>query len=116
MLTRGPAKKLVIYVSALQHYHHKPLYEAIVEFFYGNDCAGATVTRGVAGYGRTGEFHEAKLLSLSDDVPMRIEVIESEEKIAALLPSLREMVGDGMIALSDVEVIRNSSEAQRDVT
>jgi len=106
MLTRHTAKRLTIYVNALEHYHHKPLYEAIVEFLYGNGCAGATVTRGIAGFGRTREFHEAKLLSLSDDVPMRIEVVESEENIAAVLSTLREMAGGGMIALSDVEVIR----------
>ena len=106
MIAKSSAKKLVIYVNALQHHHHKPLYEAIVEYLYGCGCAGATVTRGVAGYGQTGEFHEAKLFSLSDDVPMRIEVVDNENKIEEVLPTLHEMVGEGMIAISDVEIVR----------
>ena len=110
MLTKGPAKKLVVYVNALQHFRHQPLYEAIVEFLYRHGCAGATVTRCVAGYGRTGTFHESKLFSLSDDVPMRIEVIDTERKIMGVLPFVYDMVGDGLIEVQDTDVIRTPGE------
>src|SRR5205807_7378076 len=57
MLERGPAKKLVVYVNALQHYQTKPVYEALVQFFHRHDCAGATVTRALSGYGESGKVH-----------------------------------------------------------
>src|SRR5947209_8974529 len=104
MLTRGRAKKLVVYVSAKQHYRGEPVYEAVVRFLRGHGCAGATVTRAVAGYGRSGKVHEAHLFSLSEDVPVRIEAVDSEEKIGALLPWIYEMVDRGLIEVQDTEV------------
>jgi PII-like signaling protein len=106
MLERGPAKKLVIYVNALQHHHGKPVYEVIVQFLHRHGCAGATVTRGVAGYGESGRVHEAHLFSLAEDVPMRIEVVESEQKINALLPWIYDFVDKGLIEVQDTEIIK----------
>ena len=116
MLSRRAAKKLVIYVNALEHYHHKPLFEAIVEFLYENEVAGATVTRCIAGYGKHGEFHESKLFTLSDDVPMRIEAVDDEGKIMSLLPALKHIVGEAVIALLDVDVIRSVDETEAEQT
>jgi PII-like signaling protein len=106
MLTRGPAKKLVIYTNVKQRYHGEPVYEAVVRFLRSHGRAGATVTRAIAGYGQSGKVHEAHLFSLTEDVPMRIEAVDSAEKIGALLPWLYEMVDEGLIALSDVEIIK----------
>ncbi len=110
MLQKGPAKKLVVYVNALQHHKGKPVYESIVEFLHRHGCAGATVTRAVAGYGLSGKVHEAHLFSLTEDVPMRIEAVESEQKIAALLPFVYEMVDKGLIEVQDTEVIKHTTQ------
>jgi PII-like signaling protein len=106
MLQKGPAKKLVIYVNVKQHRHGVPLYESIVRFLQEHGVAGATVTKAVAGYGASGLIHEAHVFSLTDDVPMRIEAVESEQKINALLPFLYEMVDKGLIEVQDTEVVR----------
>jgi PII-like signaling protein len=86
MLERGRAKKLIIYISALEEYEGESAYQKIVSFLHNHGCAGATVTRGVSGFGASGEVHKARLLSLTDDVPMRIEVIDTGRKLSALLP------------------------------
>lgn len=109
MLQRGPAKKLVIYVNAVEHYKSKPVYEAVVQFLHDHGCAGATVTRAVSGYGRSGKVHEAHLFSLTEDVPMRIEVVDSETKITALLPFIYDMVEKGLIEVQDTEVIKHTT-------
>src|SRR5437588_1932585 len=112
MLQRGPAKKLVIYVNVKRHYHGEPVYEAVVRFLRSHGCAGATVTRAVAGYGQSGKVHEAHLFSLTEDVPMRVEAVDSEEKINALLPWIYEMVERGLIEVQDTEVIKFTKQQQ----
>ncbi|HYX42570.1 MAG TPA: DUF190 domain-containing protein [Pyrinomonadaceae bacterium] len=109
MLARGPAKKLVIYVNARQHYGNEPVYEAVVRFLHRHGCAGATVTRAVAGYGTSGKLHEAHLFSLTEDVPMRIEAVDSEQKITALLPWIYDMVARGLIEVQDTEVVKHTT-------
>jgi PII-like signaling protein len=106
MLERGPAKKLVVYVNALQHSHGKPVYEKVVEFLHRHGCAGATVVKGVAGYGESGRVHEAHLFSLTADVPVRVEAVDSAQKIDALLPFIYEIVDKGLIEVVDTEVIK----------
>lgn len=113
MLHRGPAKKLVIYVTALQHHKGKPVYEEIVQFAHRHGCAGATVTKAVSGYGRSGKVHEAHLFSVAEDVPMRIEIVESEQKITALLPFIYEMVDKGLIEVQDTEVIKHTTHKEQ---
>ncbi|HLO00884.1 MAG TPA: DUF190 domain-containing protein [Pyrinomonadaceae bacterium] len=110
MLQKGPAKKLVVYVNTLQHYKSKPLYEAIVQFAHRHGCAGATVTKAVSGYGQSGKVHEAHLFSISEDVPMRVEIVDSEQKISALLPWIYDMVDKGLIEVQDTEVIKHSTQ------
>lgn len=108
MLKRGLAKKLVIYVSEQDHWHSQPLYEALLHFLHKHGCAGATVTKAIAGYGAHGQYHTEKLLRLTENLSLRIEVIESEEKIAALLPWIYEMVAEGLIEVQDTEIIKYS--------
>jgi len=109
MLKRGAASKLVIYVNEREKYQGKPLFESVVSFLQQHNCAGATVTKAVAGYGSSGRMHEAHLFHLSEDVPMRIEAIDSEQKIAALLPFLYDMVGSGLIEVQETKVIKHAT-------
>lgn len=109
MLQRGPAKKLVIYVNVKRHRHGVPLYESVVQFLKNHNVSGATVTRAIAGYGASGLLHEAHVFSFTEDVPMRIEVVESERKINGLLPFLYDIVDKGLIEVQDTEVIRFTS-------
>ncbi|HZS07552.1 MAG TPA: DUF190 domain-containing protein [Blastocatellia bacterium] len=110
MLTQGPAKKLIIYANEQDQWQNKPVYEAILQFLHQHGCAGATVTKAVAGFGAHGHYHTASLLQLRENVPMRIEMIESEQKINSLLPWLCEMVTDGLIEVQDTEVIKHASK------
>lgn len=86
-------------------YQGKPLYEALLLFFREHDLAGATVLRGVAGYGAHSRIHTAKVLRLSVDLPMVVEVVDSEEKIQQVLPELDDMIDGGLITLERVRVI-----------
>lgn len=112
MLKPGPAKKLIIYVSQNDRYQGMALYEAVLHFLHRRGCAGATATKGIAGFGAHGVFHVSKLLRLTEDLPVRIEMVESAEKIEALLPFIYEMVTEGLIELQDTEVIKYSHKHQ----
>jgi PII-like signaling protein len=99
------AKLLRVFVSERDHYHGRPLYEAIVEEAKRQGLAGATVLRGTLGYGAHSKVHTAKLLRLSEDLPMVIEIVELEQKIRGFLPQLDEMIGEGLVTLETVEVL-----------
>ena len=100
------AKMLRIYFGEDDKWKDKPLYRAIVEKCRELDIAGATVLRGVAGYGASTLIHRSHLLSMSHDAPLMVSEIDTDEKIQKLIPFLDEAVGDGLIAISEVEVIR----------
>jgi PII-like signaling protein len=85
--------------------HHKPLYEAIVLKAREAHLAGATVLRGAMGFGKSSRLHTAKILRLSMDLPIVIEIVDSEEKIRAFLPSLDGMLGGGLVTMEKVQVI-----------
>src|SRR5262245_43444579 len=104
MQARGPAKLLRIHLSEQDKYSGKPLYEAIIEKCLELSIAGATVFRGVEGYGDSAEIHRHHLWV--HDQPIIITIIDSEDKIRSLLPALEEMMDTGLIAISDVEVMR----------
>lgn len=106
MKLEGKAKMLRIHFGEDDKWQGKPLYQAIVEKCRALDLAGATVFRGIEGYGASTLIRRSHLLSLSKDRPIMVTVIDAEEKIRLLLPALDEMVAEGMIAMSDVEVIR----------
>ncbi len=105
MKLEGKAKMLRIHFGEQDKWHNKPLYEAIVLKCRELDIAGATVFRGIEGYGASTLIHKRHLLR-SSDYPIMISVIDTEEKIRALIPALDEMVDEGLIAMSNVEVIR----------
>ncbi len=93
-----------IYLGEADHWHGRPLYQAIVERLRERGVAGATVLRGAEGFGATSRLHTTRLLRLSEDLPMLVEVVDEEERLRAVLPEIDEMVGDGLITLERVEV------------
>jgi PII-like signaling protein len=106
MMKSGPAKKLTIYLDETDKRHGKPVYEILLDIFLKRKLAGATAFRGVAGYGSHGKLHTAKMLELSTTLPVRIEVVDSEERIEAVLAEVASVVEKGLIEVSDTTVIR----------
>jgi len=101
----GERTLMRIHIGESDKWHGKPLYEAIVEMLRKEGYSGATVLRGVAGFGGSSTYHTDKILRLSQDLPIVVEVVESTERIEAILPRLDEMVGGGLITLEKVRVI-----------
>src|SRR5436305_8633869 len=97
---------LRIFIGESDRWKHQPLYEAIVTKAREQHLAGATVLRGPMGFGKSSRVHTAKILRLSMDLPMVIEIVDTEDKINAFLPMLEEMVSGGMITLERVQVIK----------
>jgi PII-like signaling protein len=106
MKLEGKAKMLRIHFGENDKWKEKPLHQAIVEKCRELDIAGATVFRGIEGYGASTLIHRSHLLSFSSDAPVMVSVIDSEEKIQKLLPHLEQMIQEGLIAMSEVEVIK----------
>ncbi len=106
MKLEGRAKMIRIHFGEDDKWQGRPLYQAIVEKCRELDIAGATVFRGIEGYGASTRIHRKHLLSFSSDLPVMVSVIDSEEKIQRLLPELEQMVDEGLIAVSNVEVIK----------
>ncbi len=100
------AALLRIFIGESQRYHGHPLYEAIVMKAREMHMAGATVLRGPMGYGRSSRLHTAKVLRLSEDLPIVVEIVDSQEKIDELLPALDGMIGSGLITLEKVQVLK----------
>ena len=96
---------LRIFIGESDRWNHKPLYEAIVLKAREMHLGGATVLRGPMGFGKSSRMHTAKILRLSMDLPIVIEIVDSEEKIQALLPALEEMMSGGIVTLERVQVI-----------
>ena len=96
---------LRVFVGENDTLHGKPLYEQIVMKARQLNLAGATVTRGVLGFGAHSRLHSAKILSLSDDLPVVVEIVDEKEKIDTLLPFLDETVEEGLVTLEEVRVI-----------
>src|SRR3990172_1165396 len=100
------AHRLIIYIGESDRWRGKPLYAAILETLKSEGIAGATVVRGVAGYGAHSRIHTAAILRLSEDLPLRIEVIDSPDKITHAMEVISPMVREGLIALDEVQVVR----------
>ena len=96
---------LRIFIGESDRFEHKPLYEAIVIKAREAHLAGATVLRGPMGFGKSSRLHTAKILRLSMDLPLVIEIIDSNEKIQAFLPTLNQMMSGGLVTLENVQVI-----------
>jgi PII-like signaling protein len=94
-----------IFIGESDHWEGRPLYEAIVVAARQNGLAGATVVKGFMGFGAHSRIHTAKLLELSQDLPIIVEIVDAPEKIERFLPQLERMVGDGLITLERAEVL-----------
>jgi len=105
---------LRIFIGEGDRWHHHPLFEAIVLKAREMHLAGATVLRGPMGYGKTSRLHTAKILRLSMDLPMVIEIVDSEEKINAFLPVIDEMIQGGLVTLEKVKVIHYRHDVAAD--
>lgn len=100
---------LRIFIGESDRWEHKPLYEAIVLRARELHLAGATVLRGPMGFGKSSRLHTAKILRLSMDLPLVIEIVDSEEKINAFLPELEKMIGGGLVTMEKVQVLHYRS-------
>jgi PII-like signaling protein len=106
MKTEANAKQVVIYINSSDQWEGQPLYSAIVQRCQELQLAGASVVRCAEGFGASHHLHTTRLLSLSDDLPVRIEIIDTPERIESLLKALGEMIGAGLVVVSDVHVFR----------
>jgi PII-like signaling protein len=104
---------LRIFIGESDRYQHRPLYEAIVLKARELQLAGATVLRGPMGFGKSSHLHTAKILRLSMDLRMVIEIVDTEEKVNAFLPVLDEMIGGGLVTLEKAKVIRYQGHGKR---
>lgn len=107
----GPGTRLTIYLGEDDHWHHKPLYHEIVRRARDAGLAGASVLRGVEGYGASSLIHTTRILSLSEDLPVVIVIVDEEAKLRAFLPRLDELIGHGLVTLDQVEVVRYGGRA-----
>jgi PII-like signaling protein len=100
------AKLLRIFIGESDRWQGKPLYEAIVLEARRRGLAGATVLKGTMGFGHSSRVHTAKVLRLSEDLPMVVEIVDRPERIDGFLPGLQEMIGDGLVTIESVKVLR----------
>ena len=106
MRITGPARRLTIFLGESDQYRHHPLYTEIVQRAHRAGLAGATVLRGIEGFGASSHIHTTRFLSLSQDLPVAIIIVDEREPIDAFLPQLDELVTEGLVIIDDVEVIR----------
>ena len=105
MKIEGEGQLLRIFIGESDHWHGRPLHEAIVLAAREQGLAGATVLRGMAGFGASSRIHTVKILRLSEDLPLVIEIVDKPERIASFLPTVDQMVTEGMVTLEKVNIL-----------
>jgi uncharacterized protein len=113
VILHGPAKRLTIFIGESDHYRRHSLASEIIDRARRAGLAGCSVFRGTDGFGATGHLHTAHLLSLSEDLPVAIVIVDASERIEAFLPQLDELVTGGLVILDDVDVIRYVGNPER---
>jgi PII-like signaling protein len=106
MRLQGRASRLTVFVREDDHWHGRPLYAEIVHRAHAAGLAGASVFRGIEGYGATQRVHTARLLSLSGDLPVAIIIVDTEPAVRGFLAQLDELVTDGLVIVDEVQVVR----------
>ena len=109
MAYSGSAIRIRIYIGEDHRHHGRALYLALLEHLRGHGAMGATVTRGIAGFGAHSRIHTASVLSLSVDLPLVVEWVDTPEQVARLLPELQSMIGGGMITSEEVHIVQYPS-------
>ena len=117
MRLEGESRLLRLYIGESDTWHGRPLYDAVVRRARELGIAGATVVRGIEGYGANSHLHTARILRLSEDLPVVVEIVDLAERVERLLPVLDEMLGDGMLTMETVRVIhyRRGREEGKDL-
>ena len=105
-ISQGQQTLMRIFIGEQKKHGHRPLYQAIVEMLRAEKLTGATVLRGIAGFGAKSHLHSGNLLALSQDLPMVIECVDTRENIDRVMPKIDDMVSDGLVTLEKVEMIR----------
>jgi len=105
MSLAGPALRLTVVVGESDHVHGRPLYSEIVHRAHAAGMAGATVLRGIEGYGRSNHIHTTRILSLSEDLPVCVVLVDTDEKVRAFVEELDGLVTEGVVVLDRVEVV-----------
>lgn len=105
MLATGKAVKVTLYLSDGVTHHGVPVYNSILDFLFRNGVAGATVLKGVAGFGVKHRLHSAHLLDISDHLPVLVKFIDTAEKVEAILPELEKRAGSGLIEVEETRVV-----------
>ncbi len=106
MLTAGPAKKVTIYIGEDVRHRGEPLYVAVLNFLFSHKVAGATVTKGLAGFGAHHHMHAARVLEISENLPIKIEFIESAQKLDALMPELLPLAGKALVEVQETTILK----------
>lgn len=112
MKIEADAKQVTIFVNSTDQWHGRPLYSAIVQLCQQQGIAGASVTRCVEGYGASHHLHTARLLELSENLPVRIDIVDLAERVEPLLAALEGMIGEGLVTVGDVRIIRYLPDAK----
>jgi PII-like signaling protein len=113
VLKAGAAKKVSIYVGEDQQYHGHSVYAAILDFLFYRGVSGATIMRGIAGFGADHHIHTTRLVELAENLPVKIEFIETTERADELLPKLQEIAGTGLIDIQDTTVVKPAQTSKR---
>lgn len=106
MKLEGHQRRLTIFIGESDHHGHTPLATEIVQRAHQAGLAGASVFRGVEGYGASNHIHTTRILSLSDDLPIAVVIVDSDERIQSFVPELDELISEGLVIIDDVEVLR----------
>jgi len=112
MRLEGHQKRLTIFVGESDHHGHTPLATEIVQRAHRAGLAGASVFRGVEGYGASNHIHTTRILSLSDDLPIAIIIVDTDEAIQRFVPELDELITEGLVILDEVEVIKYAGRSR----
>jgi uncharacterized protein len=111
MLTSGKAMKVTLYLSDGAKHHGVPVYTSILDYLFHSGIAGATVVKGVAGFGSRHRMHSAHILEISDHLPIKVEFIEVREKVEAILPELQKRAGSGLIEVQETTILVPTKES-----
>lgn len=110
---QGPAQRLTVIVGESDSVEHRPLYTEIVHRAHAAGLIGASVFRGIEGFGASSRVHTTRILSLAEDLPVSVVIIDTAERIQAFLPALEEIVGDGLVLVEDVQVVPRAGQRDR---